>query len=48
MRVPLKLIECVSAAQDLVNQRNVQRVAHIPVFINNDVALSERPGEIYA
>lgn len=48
MRIPLKLIECVSAAQDLENQRNVQRVAPIPFFISNDVALSKRSGEIYA
>lgn len=48
MRIPLKLIECVSAAQDLENQRNVQRVAHIPFFISKDVTLSKRPAEIYA
>lgn len=32
MRVPLKCTECLSAAQDLENQGNVQRVAHTPVF----------------
>jgi hypothetical protein len=48
MRIPLNLIECVSAALDLENQRNVQRVAHIPFFISKDVALCKRPGEIYA
>lgn len=48
MRIPLNLIECVSAAQDLENQRNVQRVARIPFFISKDEALSKRPGEIYA
>lgn len=48
MRIPLNLIECVSADQDLENQRNVQRVAHIPFLISKDVALSKRQREIYA
>lgn len=34
MRSPLKLIECVSAARDLENPRNEQRVARVPFFIS--------------